>query len=216
MKPTDLKLYDFFKQFKPIHFKENEIIIESQQIPPGIIYIEDGFVRQYAISEEGHELTLHIYETGASFPMTWGLNDIPNRYYFQAVTPVSGFIAPKNQVSELFQNESDVSFAFSKRLLAGLDGFSRRLESIVFGDARERVISILIYLAHHFGETENQQTVIHYKFTHDQIATMVGISREHTSLELERLIKENLIVYDKHTLIIPSLKKMEDTLPTSV
>ncbi len=209
---TQKKIESFFSQFRLIHYQSGETIFSAQDTPPGIFYIKKGFVRQYSISEQGVELTIHIYGPESHFPMMWGISNLPNRHHFQAVINTDVFLAPKDRVVEYFSTESEVAFEFYKRLLAGLDGLSRRLESITYGKAYHRVISVLIYLANHFGVKKGDKIHIRHRFTHNEIAALVGITREHVSLELEKLEKKNFIQFKDHSIVIPSITKLESEL----
>ncbi len=209
---TQKRIESFFSQFRLVHYQSGETLFSAQDAPPGIFYIKRGFVRQYSISEQGIELTIHMYGPESHLPMMWGLNDIPNRHHFQAVTKVEVFLAPKNQVADLFSAEPQIACEFSKRLLAGLDGLARRIENITYGKAYDRVISVILYLASHFGSRKRQQVSISHRFTHNDIAALVGITREHVSLEIEKLEKKKLIKAKDHSITIPNITKLEAEL----
>lgn len=203
---------NFFSQFKLIRYLQGEVLFSAQDFPPGIFYLKKGFVRQYAISDEGRELTIHIYGPSSHFPMMWALNGIPNRHYFQALTDIEVFLAPKEEVKQFLSRNPQVVFEFTKRLLFGLDGLIRRIESSYFGRAYDRVISILLYLSSHFGEKKGKRVFISHKFTHNDIASMVGITREHVSLEMEKLQNKGLIKYKNRAILIPDLSLLEKEL----
>ncbi len=208
-------LEDFFSQFRLVHYQENEILFGAQDIPPGVFYLKKGFVRQFITSENGSELTIHIFEPGSHFPMTWALNGIANSYYYQTLTPSEVFIGPKEETLKFFRKDKEASFEFSKRLLAGLNGLSKRLEGIVFGNAYSRVISTLIYLAAHLGKRVKKGILINHNFTHQDLAFLTGITRERTSLEMEKLQKKGLIINHHHTIIIPNLSYLESEMKTA-
>lgn len=202
----------FFKKHKHIKISAGEIFLEAEAEPGGIYYLNRGYIRQFIISEGGSELTIHIYEPHAFFPLNWGFNKIPNRYNFQALTDVEVYIAPFNEVKKLVTSKADLAEDLIKRLLLGIDGLSKRIESIAFGKAYNRVVSILIYLTNHFGEKMDHKVVINKRFTHQEIASLVGISRERTSIELEKLVKKEIIKYDSHSIIIKDFKRLKQEL----
>lgn len=203
------KIESFFSRFRLIHYQSGETLFSAQDTPPGIFYLKKGFVRQFYISEQGVELTIHMYGPESHFPMMWGLTEIPNRHHFQALTEIDVFLAPKDKVIEFFESEPRIAFDFSKRLLTGLDGLARRIESITFGKAYDRVVSVMLYLANHFGDKRGKAISINHRFTHNDIAALVGITREHVSLEMEKLEKKRLIKFRDHSMIIPNITKLE-------
>lgn len=207
-KDTQRKIELFFSQFRLIRYQSGEMLFSAQDRPSGIFYLKRGFVRQYAISEQGAELTIHLYGPGSYFPMMWGLNVTPNRHHFQAMTGVEVFLGPKDKVAEFLGSDSTVALALSKRLLAGLDGLTRRIECMSFGKAYDRVVSVLLYLADHFGVKKGRCLILNHRFTHGDIASMVGITREHVSLEMEKLEKTGLIKYQGHSIQVPDIAKL--------
>jgi hypothetical protein len=52
------------------------------------------------VDESGTTLMLHIFKPNSFFPATWVVNDEPNRYYLEAVTPVELWRASKKAVRE--------------------------------------------------------------------------------------------------------------------
>ncbi|MBI3379690.1 cyclic nucleotide-binding domain-containing protein, partial [Candidatus Gottesmanbacteria bacterium] len=99
------KIAIFFNQFTKHYYQKDEILIRAGENPVGVFYLEKGYVRQYAISEKGEEITFNLYKPQTFFPMMWVLNDTPNNYYFEAAAASTVFIAPKEKVVAFVKNE---------------------------------------------------------------------------------------------------------------
>lgn len=84
----------------------------------------------------------------------------------------------------------------------------KRVEHLVFSDAYRRVISVLIYVAKHFGQKDTRGIVVHHKFTHQDIATLVGVARETASIEIAKLEKKGLIEYVDHSMLFNNVKNL--------
>lgn len=208
-------LEDFFKYFPLQTTKKGVILLDPFNRPSGIYHLTEGYVRQFSISEQGKELTIHIYGPRTHFPMFWAYNLFPNRHYFQAITELQFHIVPKEAILSFFKTHPEVSIEFIKRLLTGIDGLTKRLEVNAFGDAQTKVISVLSYLAVHFGKQEGSHVHFHERFTHEQIATMTGLSREHVSLELEKLVTDRLIEFKNHRITLLDFQELTTKLPFS-
>lgn len=206
------KLDRFFRQFKLVSFLKNQLIFGADQEPTGVMFIKSGFVRQFAISQNGDEVILHIFKPGTFFPMIWAMAGVANRHYFQTLSPTKGYLAPKESFLKFLKEDPKLLYHFATRLLRGIDGLSWRIEMTALSHAYSRVISILIYLSGHFGEKTPIGLKLIFPFTHQEIAELVGISREHTSLEMEKLAKKGLITYQQRFLVIPDLKKLKKEL----
>ncbi len=188
------KLELFFKNQKQVAFKKGDTILKSGTNPPGVYFIEQGFVRQYIFTQTGQELTLHFFKPKSFFPLFWAVNDLPNRYYYQAFTPLKTYLAPKDEVINLLKTDPELVFELSRRLLSGIDGLVTRIEFLASRNASERTLGILYFLGKHFGTNKDNKLTLNYPFTHEDIATLTGLTRETTSRELKKLAMEGKIV----------------------
>lgn len=87
----------------------------------------------------------------------------------------------------------------SSRLSSVLEGLSKRIQITTFGNANQRLVSFLLYLNSHCKEI---------KFTHEEIANLIGLTRERVSIEMKKLIKSKLISCEHHLIKIPSKEKL--------
>jgi CRP-like cAMP-binding protein len=203
---------NFYKQFTVRNYKKGEMIIRADDDPQGIFCLTKGYVRQYTMSKTGFELTLHILKPISYFPMVWAINGAPNVYYFEALTPVEVGRAPRDEVVNFIKDKPTLLFALMSELLEDYAETLTRVEHLVFSDAYRRVISVLLYIAKHFGEKSGNGIIVHHRFTQQDIATLVGVTRETASNEMGRLEKEGLIKYVEHSMVFGNIKKLDSEL----
>ena len=200
---------EFYKQFSVRSYKKNEMLIRADDDPQGIFCLTKGYVRQYTISKTGFELTLHILKPISYFPMVWAINGTPNVYYFEALTPVEVGRAPRGQVVTFIKDKPTIIFELMSELLEDYAETLTRVEHLVFSDAYRRVISILLYIAKHFGEKRGKGIIVFHRFTQQDIATLVGIARETASNEMVKLEKKGLVKYIQHSIVLENINKLE-------
>ncbi len=199
----------FYKKFAIRNYKKGEMLIRADDDPLGIFYLKKGFVRQYTISKAGFELTLYIHKPISYFPMVWAINGTPNVYYFEALTPVEVGRAPRDEVVNFIKDKPTLIFELMSELIEDYAESLKRIEHLVFSDAYRRVISVLLYIAKHFGEKSDKGILIGHHFTQQDIATLTGIARETASIEMVKLEKKELIKYANHSMLIENIKKLE-------
>ena len=211
--PVSDKLTQFFSRYKLLSYQKGEMIFQPEDTLPGVLFIKKGIVKLYSISSEGKELTLNIFKPGSYFSMMWALGGIPNTYYFQAMTEVEVWRAPKDAVIAFLKQEPEELFEFTRRIVVGLSGILTRMDYLLSGNARLKISSVLLSLAKRFGEEKDGKGIlIQLSLTHQDVASLAGLTRETTSLELEKLEKTGMIEYEKHLLKIISLGKLEQAL----
>lgn len=205
----------FYEQFITRDYKKGEMLIRADDDPQGIFCLTKGYVRQYTISKTGYELTLHILKPISYFPMVWAINGTPNVYFFEALTPVEVGRAPREQVVEFIKDKPTVIFALMSELVEDYAESLTRIEHLVFGDAYRRVISVLLYIAKHFGEQKKNGIIVPHRFTQQDIATLVGIARETASNELVKLEKKGLVTYVDHSMLFRDIGKLNAALTSA-
>lgn len=202
----------FFQKYTRLKYKKGEVILRAEDTPQGVFYLKRGYIRQYMVAESGAMLMLHIFKPNSFFPMSWALNDTPNTYYYETMTAVEMWRAPKEAVKEFLHDYPAVVYNLSQRLTLGLVGIRKRMESLVMDSAYQKTLLLLVYLAQNLGEKEGSGVVLPVPITHREISAWIGTTRETASLQVEIFKKRGLIVYRKRQLVIPSIKAMEKEL----
>jgi CRP/FNR family transcriptional regulator len=208
---VEVRVDQFFSQFHLHIYKKGELILQPDQTN-GVFFLKNGNVRVYGISPQGIEVGIHIFVPNTYFPMTWVISDIPNRYYYEALTDVQIYQAPKEAVLSFLKKNVDVFFDLTKRIISGLDRLVARVEYLSYGKAHEKVVSVILYLARHFGVEKNNTVTIKHIFTHRDIGSLAGITRETTSREWEKLEEKGIISYRNQSIRIHDLLKLKKEL----
>ena len=198
---------NFFQKYEKVEFKKNSIIIEAGDDPNSVYCVVDGYVKLYMVSRDGEDLVLNIYKPGSYFPMTWILGEMPIRYDFIAITDVTVYRAPKKDILEYLENNPGDLFGLTKRLSRGITGLSMQIEYLLFGNACNKISSVLLVLAKRFGKKGKKGDIeVEISLTHNDIANLAGLTRETVSIELKKMEKKGLIGWKKKYLVIKNLE----------
>lgn len=100
-------------------------------------------------------------------------------------------------------------YELNVKMMARLLGFLARMEYMVFGNARTKIASILWILTERFGVRTDEGYLIEVPLTHGDIANLVGLARETTSLEMEHLKKKGVINYHGKKILVKSLVRLK-------
>ncbi|MDD2822519.1 MAG: Crp/Fnr family transcriptional regulator [Candidatus Daviesbacteria bacterium] len=190
-------------------YKKHQIILRPEDVPPGVLYLHKGFVRYYSISESGQELTLIIFKPGDFFPVMTAINDTPTYRYFEAMTDVEIGKVSKEDFIQFLRSHSEVEFEVLNNILTRLDGLLERVDYLVFGNAYQKIASIFAICAERFGVKKGNSVLIKLGLTHRDIACLVGLTRETTSVEIKKLERADLIKRQGNFFVIKDLKNLE-------
>lgn len=204
------KVKDFFGQYTKLSFSKGSTLIPANT-PSGVYYLENGYVRQFQVSNSGEELLVNIYKPGTFFPATWIVADLANRHFFEAVTKVECFRAPKEAVLHFMKKEPRVTFELLKRILIGLNATVERVENLTLTDARQRVAHTIYTYALRFAETvpETNTVRIELQLKQETLASIAGITKETWSREVSKLKRERIIENHSNFLHITNIKALE-------
>lgn len=207
------RVNEFFSDYELTHYNRAEIILRAGDVPSGVYFLKRGYVRMYILTPQGDALMFHIFRPGAFFPMMWVVNNTPNSYYFDALTPVDIYRAPKEEFQDFLKTSPQVLEEFNRRILAGLSGLLRRMEILVVDEAYPKTVKLILYFAEQFGEVEDNDSVtLPIKVTHKDIASWIGTTRETASLQMENLKKQQLVQYRPRSIFIPSVSALRHQL----
>lgn len=202
-------LATFFSRHVRISYKRGEIILRSEDNPSGVMYLVQGFVRQYSIAPCGETFVAHIFKPGSFFPMTWLLNNTPNTYTFEAITEVDLWRAPGDATHEFLHQHPEIMFDFASRMLIGVSGLLERAQHLAMDNAHTKLVFLLLYYGKHFGIQTREGVVLQVPLTHKDISAWIATTRETASVHIERLKKKGIIRYHGRQLIILNLGHLE-------
>jgi CRP/FNR family transcriptional regulator, cyclic AMP receptor protein len=77
----------------------------------------------------------------------------------------------------------------------------------------QRVCAVLLALVDKFAVPSPQGTVIGLKLTHEDLASMSGVSRQYANVTLSDLRKRGYLLIDKRSIILTDPRKLAATLP---
>jgi CRP-like cAMP-binding protein len=68
--------------------------------------------------------------------------------------------------------------------------------------AVERMAQLLVILGEIYGRSDGNWLVIERKVTHDQLANLVGVTRQWVTVTLDRFQKKGIISSSRQTIVI--------------
>ena len=205
------KIDNFFSKFYRVSFEKGEIIIHPDGKIQNIFLIKQGKVRMYTVSDDGVEVTLHIFSPQSFFPMMLSLSEVYSKYYFEALEKIEAVKAPVDKVIDFIKNDQEVLFDLTTRFSDAILGLTLRIEKMAFEDAYNRIANLLYYLADKFGEVREDKAIINMPLQHGDIANWVGLRRETVSRQFEKMQKAGILESKNKQLSI-NMQKLKEML----
>ena len=188
---------------KEKHIPKNEIIYSSQDKDDQMFILKKGRVRIFKVSEDGKMITLSLLRDGDIFGTMSAIRGGVSGAY--AETLEDSYICSirqgdfYNAVKEMPEIALRLIEIINQRLKQAED----RIEDLVFRNIPGRIAGILLKLAEQFGKDTPEGIQINFKITHQELADMVGATRETVTIILNDFKNDNLIkISEKYITII--------------
>jgi len=212
-KTFEAKLNIYFSKHKKVTFKKGNTIIRAGEEPSGAFFLKKGYVKMSYIFENGVEIIFNIFKPGSLFPIIWFVGGVDNSYNYQAMTDVELYKSKKSEVIKMLDENPDVLFDLTKRLVIGFDGLLLNIRHILFGNSVTRVCSAIYIMAKRFGKKRlGGKVLVEIKLTHQDIANLSGITRETASIAIKKLERQGVITQKKGYILVNNIKKLEKSI----
>ena len=217
----NINLYDILcppkiKGFVDKHFlrhNKNDIIYYSGTPDKKVYLISKGKVKVVHYSEEGNEIIKAILTKGELFgeEALWG--DQARDEEAIAMTDDTQLCPLSvDKMYELMRKNGRFSLEISKIIGFRLKKMERRLERLLFKDAKTRLIEFIQDLIEEQTDQPDGRIEIRHYYTQSDIANLIGTTRETVTKLLNHFKQEGILEYTRKIIII---YKIEDFLNLS-
>ncbi|HEY9045154.1 MAG TPA: Crp/Fnr family transcriptional regulator [Ohtaekwangia sp.] len=191
-----------------IRYKKDQFIYVPEDAASNIYLIVDGRIKIGHYLDDGKEVVSSILTTGEIFGELALAGEDRRRDFAQAMC--DAVICPLTilELKELMFENRELSLKILKLIGLRLMKLERKLELLVFKDARTRVIEFLKDTAAWKGRKVGFETMIPTKLTHKDIAALTGTSRQTVTTILNELKDQNLINFDRKKILIRDLDNL--------
>lgn len=190
-------------------YKKDQFIYFPEETSTHIYMIVSGRVKIGHYLDDGKEIVSSILTTGEIFGELALAGEHRRKDFAQAMDDVTICPLGIEQLKDLMKENKELSFKMLKLVGLRLMKLERKLELLVFKDARTRIIEFLKDSASWKGKKVGFETMIPTRLTHKDIAALTGTSRQTVTTILNELKDQNLINFDRRKILIRDLEKLK-------
>ncbi|MCA1031499.1 Crp/Fnr family transcriptional regulator [Bacillus timonensis] len=187
----DLQLIDEMSEMRPV--KKGSIILSPDKPLESLFLLKKGQVRLYRMNQNGKQFTVDILVDGNIFGETSTLSLTDDQIYAEAMTDTYLCTLGKSEFEEFIEKNPKIALKFINILSARLKELYSMSEKIALSDVKYRILYLLLKLSEKTGKRKNEWQSINMRMTHQDIANMIGSSRETTSAIISQLKKDGYI-----------------------
>jgi len=203
LKPADFELINQFSQ--EASFSKGDILIQAGSFTSHIIYLKSGLVKEFSRSTDGHEQILQIVKKFSYLGLHSLFGDRVNHYSYAALEDIKVCYIDFNTFTSLIRANGEFAYqilvSVSRDTLNNFHRFMSQSQKKVYGKLADAILyfSTIIY--------EQPEFVI--PFTRQELADLIGVSRESATRVLFRLKEDGVIALEDRTIRILDPEKLK-------
>jgi CRP-like cAMP-binding protein len=173
-------------------------IISSPDHPHQSLYLlKKGKVRLYKLNREGKEFTLGILGDGNIFGEVESFSTGTGDTYVQAMEDSLICVLNKNDFEEFMKTRPRLALKMIEVLTNRLREAEEMLENLAYGSVKKRLLYLLSKLGQNFGTWEGDYLTLNIRLSHQDLATMIGATRETVSATMSELSRQGIITRNR-------------------
>ena len=198
--PRSPNLYNHFSQGRLLRFKKGQVIATTADINT-IMLVVKGYIKRYSISNKGSLGVQIIYGPQDLFSLTkiydlllgQSLYDGPEVYYYETLCDARLYTLDADTLSLAIQQNPLLYKELFSEAGQHLNTCVHSIENISLGGMYQRVAHQLWFCAKKFGKKGREGTQLAVPVTHQDIADMLGATRETVTKAIVQLRAEGLV-----------------------
>ena len=179
-------------------FRKRETVFHPGEHKQFIYFLARGRMRVYVIHPDGQEFTVTVLEQGDVFSGH-------TRTFGKALEECEVIFVPIQSFRSLVLEVPALSFRLAGVLGDSLKNTFNIIEKLAFKDVNERLSQFLVETAEQRGNPISEGVSVDLGFNYQEIATLVGCSRQTVSAFFNGLQKQGIIQIDKKIVVIKDL-----------
>src|SRR5216684_1752586 len=190
-------------------FRNGEVIFHRDD-PGTVLYvIKEGKVKICLISPDGQEISLVVFGKGECFGELTILDGLPRSADAVALEKVECYTLQRSDFHQAIIKNPKIAIQVLEVLSKRLRTTDNMVEDLIFLDVYGRVAKKLLELADSHGTKVENGTRIEVRLTQQELASMVGASRESVNKVMGYFTDKNFISTDKHRITLHRITELK-------
>ncbi|MBJ9987884.1 MULTISPECIES: Crp/Fnr family transcriptional regulator [Paenibacillus] len=172
---------------------KNTLVQTPDSTLEGFYFVKEGKLRLYKLNDSGKQFTLGILTRGNIFGELDSFSFGTRKVYIETMESSLLCSMSEPHFERLMINRPQLALKFLKALSDRLKEREDQLEQLALHGLRKRVLHLLSTLSAKFGVIQDGYAQIDLPLSHQEIANMLGASREAVSGVMSELAKDGVV-----------------------
>lgn len=206
MNLDDVMWLDEIKQCKT--YKKGDLIFQEGHYPKGLFCVHAGKMKVAQLGDDGKEQIVHLIHTGNVMGHRAILGN--DQYSCSSVAMENSQVCfiPKESFERMLQNNAKLALKIAHLLSDELKDLEKKVTHSVQHSVKSRLAESILELMKNYGFMSDGMT-IDVKVTREDLANLVGTSRETATRYLYEFQNDGVLLLDKKQIKIVNIKLLK-------
>ncbi|KGX89875.1 Crp/Fnr family transcriptional regulator [Pontibacillus marinus] len=187
----ELMVIDEMSEMKPL--KKGTTILSPENPIQALFLLKQGQVRLYRMNSEGRQFTVDILVDGNIFGETTSISLTDDKIYAEAMVDTYVCILSHEDFEFFIEKNPKIALKLIDILSTRLKEVYKISEKLALSDVKNRLLYLLLMLSEKTGRRKEDWQTVEMRLTHQDLANMIGSTRETTSAIISQLKKEGYL-----------------------
>ena len=188
---------------------KNQYVYFPEEPSKILFFLKKGRIKIGSYSPDGKEIIKAILYPGEVFGEMGIVGESKRRDFAIAMDDDTRMCTISvDEFKDIMNTNPELSLEMTKTIGEKLRKIERRLESLIFKDARERIIDFMREMADKYGIAIGDEILVKHNLTHQDIANLTATSRQTVTTVLNDLKDKDLIYMERNRFLIREIEKL--------
>lgn len=202
-------LEEFSRRVPDTHVERGQVFFTPADRSDALFMLKQGKVRIFKVTPEGWQFTLAVVESGTMFGEMALTAQRMREAYAEAAEPSDICVLGHEDLEWLVRENPDVGLKMMNVLSERLRICEERLEDVGLKDVPARLANLILQLVESEGVMTPEGARVPTHYTHWQLATMIGTSRESVTRAFTRLQRSEAVLLKDRRIYIKNVGALE-------
>jgi CRP-like cAMP-binding protein len=186
----------------PGYCRKKQMVFLPDDPATAIYILKAGRVKIAKLTEDGKEIILSLLKPNDVFGEMAIIDQGPRECFAEALDNVVYFTIRLEDLYRLMKSRPAIIIRLAKVIGQRRIEAEKNMESFLYKGVRERLAQLLLRLSRDYGIKDARGRLLRIKITHQDLANIIGSSRETVSLTLGDFRRAGLIDINERKIII--------------
>ena len=177
-----------------------------------IFFVNAGRVKISRVTRDGKELTLAYRGPGEIFGELCLVDGGPREEMAEAMENALVMEIPRDDFVSLLDSHVSIGAGLTRIMCQRRRELESKVEDLVFKDVNAKLAELLLNLGRDYGVDDSRGTLLAVKITHQEMANLIGSTRETVSLTLSQFKRNKYIATEGRKIILTDREGLRSLL----